>query len=70
MNRPTQAGRSRRAGFTLLELVLVIVILAVAASLVLPRLPRMASSERNEALRKLAYATQALHEHAAFKKKV
>jgi prepilin-type N-terminal cleavage/methylation domain-containing protein len=61
-------GRLRR-GFTLLELVIVLVILTVAFSVVWPRLPRLASTERSEALRRIAYSAEAVYEQAAFKKK-
>ena len=59
-----------RGGFTLIELVVVILILAAASAIVWPRLPSLSSTERNKALRQLAFANQQLHEHAAFKKKV
>lgn len=64
-----RSRRPSRDGFTLIELVIVILILAAASAIVWPRLPSLSSTERNEALRKLAYANQVLHEHAAFKKK-
>jgi len=61
--------RNPRAGFTLLELLVVILLLGIALSVVLPRLPRLTGAERSAALRRLAFANQVLHEHAAFKKK-
>ena len=60
---------ARNRGFTLLELVIVLVIISVAVGVVWPRLPRLATAERGEALRRLAASSQALFEHAAFKKK-
>ncbi len=62
--------RRNRGGFTLLELIVVIAIISVAFSIIWPRLPRMASVERSETLRKLAGSAQVMFEHAAFKKKV
>ncbi len=61
--------KRRNHGFTLLELVVVILILSVAFSLVLPRLPSLTGADKRKAIRKLAFSAQSLHEHAAFKKK-
>ncbi|MDW7709274.1 MAG: type II secretion system protein [Deferrisomatales bacterium] len=58
-----------RRGFTLVELAVVLLILAVALSVLLPRLPRLGEGQKNQALRRLAATAQALHEEAAFKKK-
>lgn len=58
-----------RAGFTLIEVTVVLLILAIAVSILLPRLPRTADSQNREALRRLAASVQALHEDATFKKK-
>ena len=60
---------SRREGFTLLELIIVLLILSVATTVVWTRLPRTSAAERSEGLLRLALANEALHEHAAFKKK-
>jgi len=60
---------SRCRGFTLLELVLVLTILALAAGLLLPTLPGVTQARRNAGLRRLAMAVQATYEEAAFKKK-
>ncbi len=59
----------QRAGFTLIEVAVVLFILVVAFSILLPRLPRTADSRNREALRRLAASVQALHEEATFKKK-
>lgn len=56
-------------GFTLIELVVVVLILSVAFALVLPRLPNVTGAEKRTELRRLALSAQSLHEHAAFKKK-
>lgn len=58
-----------RSGFTLLELLIVIAIIGAAMAIVWPRLPSVASAERGDALRKLAWSEAALFEHSAFKKK-
>lgn len=68
MRLPAAPGKGRR-GFTLLELVIVLTILSLAALVVWPRLPRMATVERAEGLRRLAYGAEAVFEQAAFKKK-
>jgi len=60
---------STRRGFTLLELVLVLTILAIAAGVLLPHLPGVAQARWNAGLRRLAMAAQATYEQAAFKKK-
>jgi len=60
---------SSRRGFTLLELILVLAILAVAVAVLLPSLPGVAQARRNAGLRRLAMAVQATYEHATFKKK-
>jgi prepilin-type N-terminal cleavage/methylation domain-containing protein len=59
-----------RNGFTLLELVVVMFIIAAATAVILPRLPRSSSMERSEALRLMSAHTQAVFEHSAIKKKV
>ncbi len=59
-----------RAGFSLVELAVVLFILSVAISILLPRLPGLERSRRDAALRRLSGAVQALHEEALFKKKV
>ena len=61
--------KSSKGGFTLLELVVVLFILAAASAIVLPRLPRSASMERSEALRLMSIHSQAAFEHSAIKKK-
>lgn len=61
--------RAGTAGFTLIELAVVLVILSVAFSLLLPRLPSANRARTDAALRRLAFAVQALHEEATFKKK-
>ncbi len=58
-----------RSGFTLLELAVVVFILSVAVAILLPRLPGVAQSRKNAALRRLAGTAQELYEEAAFKKK-
>jgi len=60
---------SRRAGFSLVELAVVLLILSVTAAILFPRLPGVAQSRKNAALRKLAASVQALYEEATFKKK-
>jgi len=60
---------SSRRGFTLLELVLVLTILAMAIGVLLPRLPGVTQARWNAGLRRLAMAAQATYEQAAFKKK-
>lgn len=61
--------REPRAGFTLVELAVVLVILTVATALLLPRLPRVSGTEKTTAIRKLAIALEETHAEAAFKKK-
>jgi len=56
-------------GFTLIELVVVVLILSVSFALVLPKLPNVTGSEKRTELRRIALGAQSLHEHAAFKKK-
>jgi prepilin-type N-terminal cleavage/methylation domain-containing protein len=58
-----------RSGFTLIELILVILIISVVTSIALPRLPDFTGARKNQALRSLAYGVQSLHEYASFKKK-
>ena len=58
-----------RAGFSLVELAVVLSILSVAVSTLLPRLPGLERSRRDAGLRRLSGAVQALHEEALFKKK-
>jgi prepilin-type N-terminal cleavage/methylation domain-containing protein len=62
--------KNSRSGFTLIELVVVLFILAAASAVILPRLPRSSSMERSEALRLISANTQAVFEHSAIKKKV
>lgn len=57
------------AGFTLMELAVVLAILAVAAAILLPRLPRLTGTERTTAIRRLALTLEGHHEEAAIKKK-
>jgi prepilin-type N-terminal cleavage/methylation domain-containing protein len=59
----------RRAGFTLVEVAVVLLILSVAFAVILPSLPRLTGSEKTTALRLLALQIRAVHEDAAFKKK-
>ncbi|HZV80649.1 MAG TPA: prepilin-type N-terminal cleavage/methylation domain-containing protein [Geobacteraceae bacterium] len=54
----------RSAGFTLLELLVVIVIIAIAAALVAPRLPATESMELQGSARKLAATIRYLEERA------
>lgn len=56
-------------GFTLIELVIVLLILSLASAIVLPRLPNLTKNQRNAAIRKLAGAPKVLFEEALFKKK-
>ncbi|MDF1553697.1 MAG: prepilin-type N-terminal cleavage/methylation domain-containing protein [Deferrisomatales bacterium] len=58
-----------RAGFSLVELAVVLFVVSVAISILLPRLPGLESSRRDAALRRISGAVQALHEEALFKKK-
>ncbi len=58
-----------RAGFTLMELALVVAILAVATAILLPRLPRLAGTERTTAVRRLALILESVHDEASLKKK-
>lgn len=60
----------RQAGFTLVELAVVLLILSVALAILLPRLPRLTGTERTAAVRRLALTLRAVHEEAAVKKKV
>lgn len=59
-----------RSGFTLVELVLVVFILGLAALVLLPRLPGLSQGRIDSALRRLAIAVQVTYEDAAFKKKL
>ena len=61
--------RSPRAGFTLIELAVVLFILTAAFAILLPRLPGLDTGRKNSALRRLSASVQALHEEALFKKK-
>jgi prepilin-type N-terminal cleavage/methylation domain-containing protein len=61
--------KTRRSGFTLIELILVILIISVVTSIALPRLPDFTGARKKQSLRNLAYGIQSLHEHASFKKK-
>jgi general secretion pathway protein H len=54
----------RAAGFTLLELVVVIAILALAAALVLPRLPSTGETDLKSSARRLAGAIRYLNDQA------
>jgi general secretion pathway protein H len=56
-------------GFTLVELAVVLFILSLAAAILMPRLPGVAQSRKNAALRHLANSIQALYEDALFQKK-
>ena len=57
------------AGFTLIELAVVLFILSAAVAILLPRLPSLDTGRKNAALRRLSASVQALHEEALFKKK-
>lgn len=59
----------RSAGFTLMELVLVVAILAMVTAILLPRLPRLTGTERTTAVRRLALILESVHDEAALKKK-
>ncbi len=59
-----------RTGFTLVELVLVLFILSLAAMVLLPRLPGLSQGRIDAALRRLAISVQAAYEDASFKKKL
>lgn len=59
----------RRAGFTLVELAVVLLILSLAVAVILPSLPRLSGSQKTTAVRHLAMKIRATHEEAAFKKK-
>lgn len=56
-------------GFTLVELMVVLAIIAAAFAIVWPRMPQFAAAEKSQALRKLAWSQEVLFEHAALKKK-
>lgn len=58
------SGTRRAGGFTLLELVVVIAILALAAALVLPRLPSTGATELKTSARRLAGAIRYLNDQA------
>ena len=58
-----------RAGFTLIELAVVLFILSLAVAFLLPRLPGLDTGRKNAALRRLSASVQRLHEEALFKKK-
>ncbi len=60
----------KKSGFTLIELMVVIAIIAVAYAIIAPRLPKLASTQRSETIKKIAYTCEAMFEHAAAKKKV
>jgi prepilin-type N-terminal cleavage/methylation domain-containing protein len=62
-------NRNPKAGFTLVELAVVLLILAVATAILLPTLPRLTGSERTTAVRRLALQIRETHEEASFKKK-
>jgi prepilin-type N-terminal cleavage/methylation domain-containing protein len=59
-----------RAGFTLIELAVVLLILSVAVTILLPHLPGVTQGRKDRALRRIVESVQVLYEEAAFKKKV
>jgi general secretion pathway protein H len=58
-----------RAGFTLVELAVVLLILTLAISIILPRLPGPSEARQKEALRRLAGSVAATYEEALYQKR-
>ncbi|MBU5614271.1 pilus assembly FimT family protein [Geomonas azotofigens] len=69
MNNTKNHGRGQ-AGFTLLELMVVIFIIALAAAIVLPRLPEPESTRLKSSARNLASGLRFLNDQAIITKKV
>ena len=59
--------RSRRAGFTLIELALVLVIIAIILSFVAPRLMELGQAKREAEARRLAALLGYLHDEASLR---
>jgi prepilin-type N-terminal cleavage/methylation domain-containing protein len=62
--RPSPKGK---AGFTLVELSIVILIIAIVARIALPRIRSVTGAELTAATRRLAYTTRYLYEEAALR---